>query len=194
MLKPTEIRGQVEVVLVNTDRDKSLASERMPTVHATYAGFGGEAHGGLTRSSCSRVKLQYEPGTEIRNTRQISVLSVEELERIATTMEISRLEPEWLGANLLISGIPDLSLLPPSSRLIFASGASIVVDMENGPCKYPGEVIDRHFNGRGKLFPKAARHLRGVTGWIEREGDILTGDRVAVHLPVQPAYPHFPDT
>ena len=194
MLKPSGIRGQVESVLINSDRDKTLASERIHTVNATYAGFDGEAHGGLTRASCSRVKLQYEPGTEIRNTRQVSVLSKEELEEIARNMELSHIDPGWVGANLLLSGIPDFSLLPPSTRLIFGGGTSIVVDMENGPCKYPGEVIDHYFPGAGRRFPKAARHLRGITGWVEKEGSISTGDNVVVHLPVQPTYPHMPAT
>ena len=192
MLKPTKLRGRVDAVLVNRNRDKSLASEPVDKVAVTYAGFDGEAHGGLTRPSCVRVKLQYEPNTEIRNTRQVSILSSEELETVAHNMEIDRLDPSWVGANLLISGIPDLSLIPPSSRLIFSTGAAIVVDMENGPCKYPGEVIEQHYPGLGRRFPRAALHLRGVTGWVEREGSISVGDGVTLHVPVQPPYRHMP--
>ena len=189
MLKPSKIRGCVDAILINRDRNKSLASERVESVEVSYAGFKGEAHSGLTRPACSRVKLQYDQGTEIRNTRQITILSSEELAQIANNMEIERLEPEWVGANLLLSGIPALSLLPPSTRLIFDAGVSIVVDMENGPCKYPGEVIDEYFSGSGKRFPKAAQHLRGVTAWIEKEGIISSGEMVSVHLPIQPPYP-----
>ena len=133
--------------------------------------------------------MQYERGTEIRNTRQISILSSEELVQVANNMEIERVEPEWVGANLLLSGIPALSLLPPSTRLIFDNGVSIVVDMENGPCKYPGEVIDEYFPGYGKRFPKAAQHLRGITAWVEKEGIISSGELVSVHFPIQPPYP-----
>jgi len=190
MLKPAGISGRVEAVLVNPDRGSSLASTRVDSVRAGYDGFEGEAHGGLTRKACSRVKHQYQRGTEIRNTRQVSILSVEELALIAQHMGIARLEPEWLGANLLISGIPDLTLLPPSSRLIASGGTSIVVDMENGPCRFPGEVIDEYFPGHGKRFVKAARHLRGVTGWIERAGSISVGDELALHVPQQPPYVH----
>lgn len=193
MLKPVQPIGRVEAVLVNGDRDTSLASTRLESVNVFYSGFEGEAHGGLTRQSCSRVKLQYRPGTEIRNTRQITILSEEELEKIAGNMGISRLAPEWVGANLLISGIPQLTLLPPSSRLLFGGGASLVVDMENGPCKFPGEIIDRNFPGSGKRFVKAARHLRGVTGWVEREGVISAGDEVQLHIPVQPPHPRYSD-
>ena len=191
MLKPSKIRGCVEAILINRDRNRSLASERVRSIEVTYEGFKGEAHGGLTRPACSRVKLQYDQGTEIRNTRQISILSSEELVQVAKNMEIERVEPEWVGANLLLSGIPDLSLLPPSTRLIFDGGVSIVIDMENGPCKYPGEVIDEYFPGYGKRFPKAARHLRGATAWVEKEGNICSGEMVSVHFPVQPPYPHL---
>ncbi|MDJ0957558.1 MAG: hypothetical protein QNI91_11890 [Arenicellales bacterium] len=189
MLKPSKIRGCVDAILINRDRDKSLASERVESIEVNYEGFKGEAHSGLTRPACARVKLQYDQGTEIRNTRQISILSSEELVQVANNMEIKRVEPEWVGANLVLSGIPALSLLPPSTRLIFDGGVSIVVDMENGPCKYPGEVIDEYFPGYGKRFPKAAQHLRGVTAWVEKEGNISLDETVSVHLPIQPSYP-----
>ena len=191
MLKPSKIRGCVDAVLINRDRSESLTSERVDSIEVSYEGFKEDAHSGLTRPSCSRVKLQYHRGTEIRNTRQISILSSEELAQVANNMEIERVEPEWVGANLLLSGIPALSLLPPSTRLIFDDGVSIVVDMENGPCKFPGEIIDAYFPGHGKRFPKAAHHLRGVTAWVEKEGIISSGELVSAHLPIQPPYPHL---
>jgi len=51
--------------------------------------------------------------------------------------------------------------LPPSSRLIFSSGVSLVVDMENAPCRYPGDIIEKHHSGKRHLFAKAAQGLRG---------------------------------
>ena len=194
MLKPTKVFGRVDAVLINPDRDQTLASQRVDKVRATFAGFEGDAHGGLTRGACSRVTLQYKRGSEIRNTRQVSILSAEELAVVAQRIGIAHLEPEWVGANLLISGIADLSLLPPSSRLIFAGGASLVVDMENGPCKFPGQVIDEYFPGFGKQFPKAALHRRGVTGWVEHEGFISVDDELALHVPIQPPYRHLSPT
>lgn len=193
MLKPLSMHGHVAAVLINPDRKQSLASQRIDRVQATFAGLEGDAHGGLTRRSCSRVALLYPRGTPIRNTRQVSILSEEELATIAADMGIARLEPEWVGANLVLSGIPNLTRLPPSSRLQFPSGASLVVDMENRPCKFPGEVVDRHFPGLGQRFPSAAVGRRGVTGWVEREGIIAVADEVTVYIPVQPPYPHLPE-
>jgi len=108
---------RAEAILINATPDEDLSSNRISTVRVTYAGFDGESHSGLVRASCVRVRSQYSEGTEIRNTRQISIVSIEELALIADSMGIDRLEPEWVGANLLVSGIPDFSKIPPSTRL-----------------------------------------------------------------------------
>lgn len=179
---------RTEAILVNSTPDKDLSSSRISSVQVSYEGLQGESHSGLVRSSCVRVRHQYRQGTEIRNTRQVSIISTEELAIIADTMGIAELKPEWLGANLVVSGIPDFSQIPPSTRMIFASGASLVVDLENSPCKYPGEIIDRHHPGFGSLFAKAAVGRRGVTAWVEREGHINTGDSIRLYIPPQRIY------
>ena len=188
ILKATTIVGRVETTLVNANREQTLASTRVARVAVSFGGFEGDSHAGLTREACVRTKHQYREGTEIRNTRQVSILSLEELAEVASTMGIAVIEPEWVGANLLISGIPTLTLLPPCSRLIFSSGASLVVDMENAPCAYPGNIIDQHFPGKGKDFPRAGLNRRGLTAWVEREGHIATGDEVHLHIPPQRVY------
>ena len=102
---------------------------------------------------------------------------------------VTSLEPEWVGANLLVSGIPNFTKLPPSTRLLFDGGAALVIDLENSPCKYPGEIIDRFHPGFGDKFAKAALGLRGVTAWVEREGKISAGDGIRVFVPPQQIYP-----
>jgi len=183
-----KLDARTEVILVNSTPKKDLSSSRIASVKASYAGLEGESHSGLVRSSCVRVRHQYPEGTEIRNTRQVSIVSVEELAAIAATMGIAELKPEWLGANLLVSGIPSFSQIPPSTRMLFAGGASLVVDLENSPCKYPGEIIERHHPGFGSLFAKAAVGRRGVTAWVEREGNISTGDSIQLYVPPQRIY------
>jgi hypothetical protein len=183
-----KLDARTETILINTTPDEDLSSERISSVKVTYAGFDGESHSGLVRASCVRVRGQYKKGTEIRNTRQISIVSIEELALIGDAMGIDALEPEWVGANLLVSGIPNFSKIPPSTRMIFANGTSLVVDLENSPCKYPGEIIERHHPGKGELFAKAAYGRRGVTAWVEREGDITMGEAIAVHIPPQHMY------
>lgn len=190
ILNQTQITGKVEAVLANTNMAGGLATTQVEGAKLRYAGMEGDGHGGLTRAACVRTRQQYEVGTEIKNTRQLSVVSVEDLAQISENMGVDGLIPEWLGANLLISGIPDFTLLPPSSRLIFSGGASIVVDMENQPCKYPGDIIDQTHNGFGALFANKARGLRGVTAWVEREGMVKKGDSVELHIPPQRIYAH----
>lgn len=173
------------------DRDASLRAEPLQEVMATYAGVSGEAHAGLTRPSCSRVTTQYPRGTEIRNVRQFSIVSAEELALIRTKMGIDRFDPAWIGASMVLKGIPDFTLIPPSSRLQGQIGTTLVVDMENQPCHLPARVIDEDVPGFGRGFKAAAKGRRGVTAWVEREGPLRVGDRMRLHIPGQPVWPHL---
>jgi len=182
MLTPTSLHATISFLGVNKD-GKDLSTGATDSVEVSYAGFTGDSHTGLTRSACVRVAQQYPKGTEIRNVRQISALSVEELIQVQETMELDELNPEWVGANLVISGIPDFTKVPPSSRLIADNGTALVIDMENAPCKFPGEIIEQHKPGKGAAFPKAALGKRGVTVWVEREGSLRVGDTMRLHIP-----------
>ena len=184
------LQGVTESLLVHGGSTTDITTAALNSVNVTYNGFDGDSHSGLTRESCVRVKQQYAPGTEIRNTRQISIVSVEELAQVAELMEIPSIEASWLGANICVSGIADFSLLPPSTRLLFSGGVSLVIDMENEPCEYPANVIEQHYTDKGRLFVKHAYGRRGVTAWVEKQGSIDTGDVVSVHVPRVRAYPH----
>lgn len=178
------MRGSVSALLVHQHNENDdITSEPIGSVQVSFAGFAGESHSGLTRKSCVRVKRQYPIGTEIRNTRQISIVSDEELQVIADALDIGNLPPQWLGASLSLCGIPDFTSLPPSTRLMFEGGVSLVIDMENEPCFHPGQVISSYHPDKGKLFVKQATGRRGVTAWVEREGVLSSGEGVAVHVP-----------
>ena len=168
-----------------------LASVPDNEVFAGFAGAEGEVHGGLTRPACSRVSAQYARDTEIRNVRQFSVLSAEELALIAAQMGLAALDPGLLGASLVIAGIPDFSHLPPSSRLRADSGATLVVDMENRPCTVPAKGIEAAHPGHGARSKPAAVGRRGVTAWVEREGVLRVGARVRLHVPDQRAWDYL---
>lgn len=168
-----------------SDRDASLRSEPLTEVMARFSGIEGEAHGGLTRASCSRVVTQYPRGTEIRNVRQLAIVSAEELAAIADVIGVEQMDPTWLGASMVVSGVPDFTHLPPNARLQFASGATLSVDMENRPCNLPGPVINEDAPGAGAKFKGAAKGRRGVTAWVEREGVLRLGDTLTVHIPDQ---------
>lgn len=190
VLKESGIQGSIKSLLVHPENRSDITTVSIDSVAVSFAGIDGESHSGLTRQSCVRVKDQYAEGTTIRNTRQISIVSEEELSVIAELLQIEKINPEWLGANICLVGIPELTLLPPSTRLMFSGGVSLVVDMLNEPCKYPAEVIDKQYPGRGRFFVKHSMERRGVTAWVEKEGSLTTGDLVSAHIPKQRLYSH----
>ncbi|MBP1807123.1 MOSC domain-containing protein [Rubellimicrobium aerolatum] len=166
-------------------RDLLIHGEALEEMALTFAGFAGEVHAGLTRPACSRVTAQYPKGTEIRNTRQVSLVSAEELAGIAAELGLEAVDPAWLGASVVVAGLPDFTHLPPSSRLQAEGGATLVVDMENLPCIEPAKTIEQARPGHGKAFKAAAKGRRGVTAWVEAEGTLRLGMRVRLHVPAQ---------
>jgi MOSC domain-containing protein YiiM len=151
----------------------------------TFAGYEGEVHAGLTRPSCSRVMGQYPKGTPIANTRQLSLVSAEEMAEVARELGLSDFDYAWVGASVVVEGIPDFTHLPPSTRIQAENGTTLVVDLENGPCLQPAKTIERERPGHGKGFKAAALGRRGLVAWVEREGTLRLGDRLRLHLPSQ---------
>jgi hypothetical protein len=191
VLKPTDYRARIVWLGLVRDRDAALQAEAVDALVATFAGPEGEAHGGLTRPSCSRVTAQYPKGTTIRNTRQFSVLSAEDLAEIAARMGVERLDPALVGATMVVEGIPDFSHVPPGSRLQAEGGATLVVDIENRPCTLPARPIEGRHPGYGAKFKAAAQGRRGITAWVEREGTFTMGEAVRLHVPDQPVWAHL---
>src|SRR3954447_17492059 len=108
-----------------------------------FEGIDGDFHAGHTRRSGGREPW-YPRGTEIANERQLSIVAADELAIVAERMGIAEIRPEWIGANLVIEGVPQLSMLPSGTLLFFANGAIVKVDGQNGPCRFSGESIARH--------------------------------------------------
>lgn len=191
VLKPTDFVGRIVWLGLVRDRSAQLEAEAVAELTATFAGPVGEDHGGLTRPSCSRVVAQYPKGTSIRNTRQFTILSVEELAATAAKMGLERLDPALVGATMVIEGIPDLSHLPPSSRLQGPEGATLVVDIENRSCQLPAKPIEARHAGFGAKYKSAASGRRGLTAWVEREGVFRLNDAIRLHIPDQPIWAHL---
>jgi MOSC domain-containing protein YiiM len=172
VLTRSSIVGRVKALLSSPDRASGLEKEPVDRLALVFDGIVGDCHSGRVRASDSRMVTQYPAGTPVANTRQVSILSSEELDEIAAALGIPRLKPEWVGANVVTAGIPDLTLLPPASR------------------RYIGEVIDKHHPGHGAGFVKSATHKRGVVAWVEREGGIALDDAIVLHLPPQRLWHH----
>ena len=179
VLKPTGHVGRIVWLGLVRDRDAALESAAVESLAVTFAGPEGEAHGGLTRPSCSRVLAQF------------SVLAAEDLAAIAAKMGVERLDPALVGATMVVEGIPDFSHLPPSSRLQGEGGATLVVDLENRPCQLPAKPIEARHPGLGGKFKAAAQGRRGIVAWVEREGLFRLGEAVRLHIPDQPVWAHL---
>lgn len=159
-----------------------------------FDGIAGDRHGGSTRRSGGREPW-YPRGTEIRNERQVSLVCLADLESIAVSMNVPRIQPDWIGANLLISGIRDFTMLPPRTTLFFEGGVTIRIDGLNVPCRLSGRAIAAHYpeqEGLDLAFVKAARYLRGLVGWVEKPGIVRAGETVKVNVPEQWIYENSP--
>jgi|YNPMSStandDraft_1061717.scaffolds.fasta_scaffold21097_1 hypothetical protein len=173
--------GKVKGVYLGLDTS-DLTSTPQSVVQVTFEGFSGDRHSGITRPSDGHISY-YPRGTLIRNFRQVSIVSVEELAEIAAKVGIEEIRAEWLGANLCLGGIPHLTALPPATRLFFPSGAVITIEGENLPCTSMAQSIQRHtpgWKGEPDTIVRAALRRRGLVGWVERPGAIRRGDEVQV--------------
>ncbi|MBY8976593.1 MOSC domain-containing protein [Rhodobacteraceae bacterium NNCM2] len=189
LLTPTDYYATITWLGSVADSVADISARPRDEVTLAWEGVTSDCHSGLTRPACVRVKRQYPAETEIRNTRQLSIVSEEELAEVAERMELERIDPAWLGATIAIRGVPDFTLVPPSTRIIFDSGASVTVDTENAPCIYPAKVIEGHHPGKGMDFANKARNKRGVTAWVERPGPLRIGDKGRLHVPPRRLHP-----
>jgi hypothetical protein len=185
-----KIKGRVSSLLKAEGKD--FVSQPVDSLALTFEGIEGDFHAGIARKSGGREPW-YPRGTEMRNERQITILSEEELVEIAGGLNIEKLEPGWIGANLVLEGIPNLSFLPSRTLLFFEGGVTLRVDGYNAPCRLAGGSIAKHLglNAPGGDFTKtdmalafkdAAYMKRGVVAWVEKEGVISQGETVNVHV------------
>jgi hypothetical protein len=167
------------------EADLIIHGEPVDEMPLTFAGLEGETHAGLTRPSCSRVRNLYPRYTAIANARQVSLVCAREMAEVAAELGLDAMDYAWVGASVVVEGIPDLSHLPPASRLQGEGGATLVVDLTNAPCLQPAKTIERARPGHGRAFKAAAEGRRGVVAWVEREGTLRLGERLRLFVPSQ---------
>ncbi|HEY9213969.1 MAG TPA: MOSC domain-containing protein [Ancylobacter sp.] len=164
-----------------------FATRDVGRLEVTLEGVPGDRHMGMSRPADSRVPW-YPRGTPIRNCRQVTILALDELEEIAQRLGVAEVKPEWIGANMVLEGIPRLTQLPAGTRLHFPSGAALAVEGENMPCRHAGAAVGAFYpeaEGMDVAFIKAAKGLRGLVAWVERAGEIVAGSEVSVRVPAQ---------
>lgn len=176
-----DMHGKVEAISVTAG---DLPGQVIDEVEVKWEGLVGDKHLGLTRGAGSSQK-PYVKGEEVRNVRQVSIVSIEELKQVAEDMGLPAIDPAWIGGNLLLSGIRGLTQLPSGSRLYFENGVGIVVEGENMPCTTAGGCIQNQYPDRAEItsaFPKKAIGKRGLVAWVEKPGVIRAGESVVVRL------------
>ena len=172
-----------------------FVTHEVPELVLDMLGITGNRHHGPLRAAGPREPW-LPKGMPIRNDRQLSVLSVEELALFATGLALPDASPELIGANLVVEGIAGFSRIAPGSHLAFGGswggkgkfdGSAVLrVEAYNRPCRGPGrKLADAH--GRPELefdFVKAAVSLRGLVLSVTSPGVIRPGDAVVVVGPL----------
>lgn len=171
---------------------EGFVSTQCENLSLTFEGIEDDFHSGISRKSGGREPW-YPRGTVMRNECQLSILSQEELIEIAAEMKIERIEPSWIGANLILKGILNLSYLPSRTQLFFEGGVTLRVDGYRGPCRISGgsiaehvgvEAVNKDFKRTDLAFSfvKAAEMKRGLVVWVEKEGVIEAGEQVTARI------------
>lgn len=204
-LSAQRLRAHLAATLIADGR--GFVTRPVPKLEVTLEGIPGDRHNGHARPADSRVPW-YPRGTPIRNSRQLSLVSPDELAEIARRLGIAELPPQWIGANLVIEGVPRLTQLPPGTRLHFEGGAALVVEGENHPCRLAGAQVARSLGERDGANPAeptsaeidanqaaqtpldlafvtAGAGLRGLVAWVERAGELVAGTSLNVKVPPQ---------
>lgn len=181
------------VVSVHSGSNDDLSKDEHPSIQVALDGIVGDRHRSFERSAWEGDKQP--KGTVRRNERQWSAVSIEELAKIEAAMDLNDgLTAMCLGANLCLSGVPELSRLPKGTVLKFPSGAELVVEEFNPPCHDMGKILASSFTTRpGKTlsstaFSKAAKLNRGIVGVVEVAGEIKPGDEVTIDVYENPAW------
>jgi len=179
------------VVSLHVGKNEDLSKQSRASLKAEIGGFAGDKHQGPVRETWEG---EWQPaGTIRRNEREWSAVSVEELAHISERLELTEpLSPATLGANLCVEGIPEFSLLPKGTLLVFPSGAMLQVEEYNPPCSDMGAQIARKYSTRSgqplsrQSWLRPASGRRGLVGVIDFPGEIRAGDEVEVRVYEEP--------
>ena len=187
------IFGRIEALYLGVPGEH-LVKQPRPVLQAELDGFKGDRHGTFQRESWGAGDKQ-PAGVTRRNERQWSAVSQEELTEINLEMNLTEpVSAGSIGANLCISGIPDLSQLPKGTIFKFPSGAELMVEEYNPPCLDVSKTLaSMHSTISGEVlkdnaFSEAAKFRRGLVGVIEVAGEINVGDELEVYIYTPPRW------
>jgi hypothetical protein len=157
-----------------------VASRPVTELRLTADGIVGDRHAGPSLIAGPRQK-GVTRGTVLPNTRQVSLVSREELAEIAQRLSLQKLDFTWLAANIELEKISGLTAVSAGTRLVFGGGVRLKLAGENEPCRKVAQVIAASTRSAvSASFVKAAWGKRGLVGWVETGGTIKPGESVRV--------------
>lgn len=197
--KQQQLFGSVTKVLVARDPKSHLSEPVQKIFFDSHDGIVGDRHWGssfLGVRDQAALKFGLTKGLPTLNMRQWSAISAEEMTDLSVDLGIKNISRGILGENLVISGIPNFTKLPPGTQLFFKSPSGdlrstiLFVTAENKPCSTVANEVYKatadHTAGRD--FVKKAMGHRGLVGIIVAGGIVKEGDIVMVAIPAQKIY------
>ncbi len=185
------MQARVEALYVSSNDDAGDAGPR--SIDVNLEGIAGSSHQTYERETWAGDKQP--KGTRRRNERQWSAISMEELAQISRDLDlVEPLTAASVSCNLCLSGVEQFSRLPKGTVLKFPSGAELIVEEYNPPCRDMGEWIAEHYTTQsgaplmGTAFSKAAKLTRGLVGVVEVPGKISVGDTVEITVYETPSW------
>lgn len=194
-----KITGKVEAVSIANSHGSHITTEVPHISVYINNGIKGDNHSGRRLSDVREKDLNafgIPKRTEIVNFREFSAISVEEMIDVAKAMDIESIPHGLLGENILVSGIPNFTMLPIGTKLFFKNKnvpqtAVLIVSGENTPCRVPGDAIQQAYPQQEKLATQFIKHAigkRGVVGNVFCSGRITKGDEIIAVIPRQYIY------
>lgn len=187
----SKLHGRIARVLNARGKGRfDFCSHSVEALDLDFEGIISNRHRGYTRRADARVPY-LKRCTEMRNSRQLSVVSTEDCTELARRLELSSFDPAWIGANVVVEGFPYFSYLPRGAKLIFEGGAVLDNEDQNSPCVISGEAVARATAGRDDIklqFTKVAKGLRGIIVTVEHPGVLVADSPITIRLPEQWIY------
>jgi hypothetical protein len=185
-----KLLGRIVAVFVTADvTSKGFQTDTVAGLTLALDGIEGSRHRGWSMPADARVP--YLPrGTPMRGTRAVSLVSVEDMAEAAARLKIARIDPRWIGANIVVEGIERLSYLPRGTKLFCDGGAILTVEGMNAPCRGAGAAIAAQ-TGRPEIeldFAKVAQRLRGLIASVEHPGIVSADTALTARVPEQWLY------
>lgn len=190
-IKPKKLKAKVEALFYNYLDGTPIKIDKKAKI--MWGGlYGDRFFGRTTLASTKDVReVGVSKGSEILNIRQLTIVSKEELTKTAKNLGIKDIDPKDMKANIVLSGIKNLTLLPIGTKLIFPKQCVLFVTGENYPCYITGNRVqasNAECEGVDIRYAKEAMHKRGLIAITLRPGWIYLNDEVDILIPPQRIY------